>query len=98
MTAELVTNSIDYVDCNGDEWTHAWRYRAAASQIAKLEAELAACQLAYQTVAERCQWMIDHATQQADACGPIFRIDIRRNIDDKTLFNVVAAIDATRGM
>lgn len=41
--------------------------------------------------AARYRWLAEQATQQADARGPIFRIDVRRT--EKTLFNFGGAID-----
>lgn len=41
--------------------------------------------------AARYRWLAEQATQQADAQGPIFRIDVRRT--EQTLFNLGCAID-----
>ncbi len=72
-------------DTSKDVWSHSDdAMRAYAEQAVAAERK----------DAERYRWLSNQATQQADAIGPIFRMDVRRRSNDATLFSLSAAIDA----
>lgn len=75
----------------------AGRYSSAITQFAweAYQAGRAALQSQDREDAERYRYLSSMATQQADALGPIFRIDVRRTTP-QTLFNFDAAVDHAR--
>lgn len=70
-----------------------WSYESGGSYTvaAAFWNARAALQSQDQVDAERYRCLSSMATQQADALGPIFRIDVRRT--PQTLFNFDAAVD-----
>lgn len=90
--ADRLESLIPQGDGYNSEYAHTLVEAVEALRKAKL---LSSAEIeALRRDAARYRWLSNQATQQADARGPIFRIDVRRNMEDRTLFNVDAAIDA----